>query len=107
MVWSKSKWLIAGCVLAVLATVGAVAASAEPGRPKPDVSARFKTEGGVGRQALQGATTIPNWSFQFTDPTNGVAYPITMVGSHPRSGNVSTTVHTVIVPLKINFVAGV
>jgi hypothetical protein len=39
------------------------------------------------------------------DPTNNVTYPITMVGSDPRSGG-STTVHTVIVPLKMNFVAG-
>jgi hypothetical protein len=106
MIRSKSKWLIAACLFAVLATVVAVPASAESGKPKPDVSARFATEGGVSRQNLEGATTIPNWSFQFTDPTNAVTYPITMVGSDPRAGNVSTSVHTVIVPLKMNFVAG-
>lgn len=47
---------------------------------------------------------IQHFTFQYTDPTNGVTYPITMVGSDPRSGG-SSTIHTVIVPLKLNFVA--
>jgi hypothetical protein len=49
--------------------------------------------------------TIPHWHSQFTDPTNGVTYPFTMVGSDPRLGG-STTVATTIIPLKFNFIAG-
>jgi hypothetical protein len=90
--------------LAVLVGVGSASASA-PGPSGKDVSPEFTTEGGVAPQFLAGATTIPHWTFQFTDPTNNVTYPITMVGSDPRDGG-STTVHTVIVPLKLNFVAG-
>ncbi|MGZ4334166.1 MAG: hypothetical protein ACXVRJ_07830 [Gaiellaceae bacterium] len=44
--------------------------------------------------------TIPYWSSSFTDPTNGVTYPFTMVGKNPAT-NQSVTVPTVIVPLKI------
>jgi hypothetical protein len=72
---------------------------------KPDVKARFTTDGGVAPKFLVNASTIPHWTFQYTDPTNGVTYPITMVGSDPHS-RTSTTVHTVIVPMKLNFVAG-
>jgi hypothetical protein len=43
MIRSKSKLLIAACVLAALATIVVATASAEPGKPKPDVSARFAT----------------------------------------------------------------
>jgi hypothetical protein len=72
---------------------------------KPDVAANFATQGGVAQEFLASARTIPHWSFQYTDPTNGVTYPITMAGGDPRSGG-STAIHTVIVPLRMNFVAG-
>ena len=72
---------------------------------KPDVAANFATQGGVAQEFLANARTIPHWSFQYTDPTNGVTYPITMAGGDPRSGG-STAIHTVIVPLRMNFVAG-
>ncbi|HEY2599375.1 MAG TPA: hypothetical protein VGJ79_12955 [Candidatus Dormibacteraeota bacterium] len=49
--------------------------------------------------------TVPHWSGTFTDPTNQVTYPFTMVGSDPRLGG-STTVATRIIPLKFKFVAG-
>ena len=51
------------------------------------------------------ARTVPHWSSSFTDPTNHVTYPFTMVGSDPRLGR-STKVKTEIVPLKFKFVAG-
>jgi hypothetical protein len=98
------KWLVAGAMLAVLAATAASGAFAGSAPAKPDVSAQFTTQGGVAPQFLQNATTIPHWTFQYTDPTNNVTYPITTVGSDPRNGG-STTVHTVIVPLKLNFVA--
>jgi hypothetical protein len=102
------KWLVAGTVLAALAALAAGSAFAGPSgssqTAKPDVSAQFTTAGSVDPQFLANATTIPHWSFQYTDPTNGVTYPITMAGGDPRSGG-STTIHSVIVPLKLNFVA--
>jgi hypothetical protein len=97
--------LLLGAV-AVLAT--ALTAVAAAGAPQPQAksdSAQFLTEGGVAAQYLANARTIQHWSFQYTDPTNGVTYPITMVGSDPRASG-STTVHTVIVPLALNFTAG-
>jgi hypothetical protein len=105
MIQRKSKWLFAVLPLAVLAAAVVGSAAAGSQGAKPDVSASFTTQGGVAFQALANARTIPHWSFQYTDPTNGATYPITMVGSDPRAGG-STTVHTVIVPLKLNFVAG-
>src|SRR4051794_31717074 len=54
----------------------------------------------------QSTRTIPFWTGRFTDPTNGVTYPYTMVGkADPRSahGGGTTTVPTVIVPLAISF----
>jgi hypothetical protein len=97
--------LVLGLVAVLAAAFAASAASASSGKAKPDVQAEFTTQGSVASQFLQNATTIPHWTFQYTDPTNGTTYPITMVGSDPRGGG-STTVHTVIVPLKMNFVAG-
>ena len=92
-----------------LLAVGAVAASASSAfastaTAQPEGQALFTTQGGVALQFLAGATTIPHWTFQYTDPENHVTYPITMVGTDPRVGG-STTVHTVIIPLKMNFVA--
>jgi hypothetical protein len=101
-----SRWLIAGLTLAFVATLAAGSAAAASSAAKPDVAAEFTTAGGVDPQFLTNATTIPHWSFQYTDPSNGVTYPITMVGSDPRAGgSTATTVHTVIVPLTMNFVA--
>jgi hypothetical protein len=92
-----------------LLAAGAVAGSASnafaataPAQPVND--AQFATMGGVAPQFLANAETIPHWTFQYTDPENGVTYPITMAGSDPRL-NGSTTIPVVIIPLKLNFVA--
>jgi hypothetical protein len=58
-----------------------------------------------GETSFKGSRTIPFWTSSFKDPTNQVTYPFTMVGSDPRLGG-STTVATVIIPLKFKFVAG-
>src|SRR5947208_2825982 len=100
------KWLLASAALALLATLVAGGAFAATPTAKPDVSADFTTFGGVDPQFLTNARTIPHWTFRYTDPTNGVTYPITMVGSDPKAGNTSTAVNTVIVPLKFNLAAG-
>ncbi|HEX3508212.1 MAG TPA: hypothetical protein VHW94_07475 [Candidatus Dormibacteraeota bacterium] len=60
---------------------------------------------GNGNASTRKPRTVPYWSSTFTDPTNGVAYPFTMVGSDPRLGQ-STTVDTRIIPLSFTFVAG-
>ena len=104
MTYRLLKWLVAGATLAVLAAFAAGGAFAGSAPAKSDIRPEFTTVGGVAPQFLANATTIPHWSFQYTDPTNNVTYPITMVGSDPRGGG-STTIHTVIVPLKLNFVA--
>src|SRR3954453_16708472 len=51
------------------------------------------------------ATTIPYFRSTLTDPTNGVTYPYTMVGTNPANGNATTTVPTVIIPFRFTFVA--
>jgi hypothetical protein len=103
---SRGRVRLAG-VMAVLAAVplalAAVPASASPGgNPAGGNDARFLTEGGA--TPTYGARTIPHWSFNYTDPTNGQTYPITMVGSDPRRGG-STTVKTEIIPVSADFVA--
>jgi hypothetical protein len=98
---------LAVALVAALAVSAAFASAggSSSGTAKADVKPEFTTAGGVAGQFLQNATTIPHWTFSYTDPTNHVTYPITMVGSDPKGGG-STTIHTVIVPLKLNFVAG-
>jgi len=101
---SRAAFAAVLVALAAALAVGVGSAGAAKAIAKAD-NPRFTTQGGVAPQFLANARTIPHFTFQYTDPSNGVTYPITMVGSDPRSGNVSTTVKTVIVPLKLNFVA--
>ena len=109
MTTSKRLRLLAAAAPALLAA-GSVFASASnvfastAPAVQDDGQALFTTEGGVTPQFLATARTIPHFTFQFTDPNNGVTYPITMAGADPRSG-AATTIHTVIIPLKMNFVA--
>ncbi len=60
---------------------------------------------GNGNASTRKPRTVPYWSSSFTDPTNLLSYPFTMVGSDPGLGQ-STTVDTMIVPLSFRFVAG-
>ena len=107
------RWLklaVLGALVAAAATLAAAAIGATgkgvPADFKPyDGTPEFTAQGGVDPQFLTGARTIPHWTFKYSDPQTNVTYPITMVGSDPRQGG-STTVKTVIVPLKMNFVAG-
>jgi len=94
------KWLVAGATLAGLAAFAAGGAFAGSAPAKSDVRPEFTTVGGVAPQFLPNAKTIPDWTFQYTDPTNHVTYPITMVGANPSS-NSTSTIHTVIVPLNV------
>jgi len=50
------------------------------------------------------ANTIPYFRSSYVDPTNGVRYPYTMVGTNPATSNATTTVPTVIIPFDFIFV---
>ena len=94
-------------LLAALAAVAAVftaTASAKTPLPVRDTAGdtpEFSSQGGV--TPLANANTIPFWGSQFTDPTNGVTYPYTMVGTNPFTGSSSSTVPTDIIPLRLVF----
>jgi hypothetical protein len=95
--------LLALVALSLAVFTGSASAATHGG--KPDGYAKSTTVGGVDPQFLPGARTIPHFTFQYTDPASGRTYPITMVGSDPRKAGGDTTVHTVIVPLKLHFSA--
>lgn len=86
-----------------------VASAAQAG---PDYAAQFDatakpmftTDGGA--PAFRTSRTIAYWSSSFTDPTNGVTYPYTMVGTSPFAGSGQTTIPTVIIPFRFVFADG-
>jgi hypothetical protein len=85
-------------VLAATLTVGA--ASAKSNGAKPDVKPVFKELKGKPNKSA-----FPTFSFSYTDPTDNTNYDLTMVGNDPKTGHPST-MRTVIIPLKMTFVAG-
>ncbi len=85
-------------IMAILGVGPAMAAGKGDGIGKP----MFKTEAGVTNFSAS-AITIPYFRSSFTDPSNGVTYPYTMVGTDPAAGNVSTTIPTIIIPLSFTF----
>jgi hypothetical protein len=95
-----------GLVVVAAGALGASASNAFASTPTvaPEGDPLFATQGSVAPQFLANARTVPHWTFQYTDPTNHVTYTITMAGSDPRLGGTSE-IHTVIIPLKMNFVA--
>jgi hypothetical protein len=99
--------------LAAFATVGAVivatafARGDAPGSTLPVRSTAgdtfgFTEQGGL--TPLADAKTVEHWSGSFTDPTNHVTYPFTMVGKAP-STNGSSTTPVDIIPLRFEFAA--
>jgi hypothetical protein len=96
----------AGVLAVALATGLAVAGTASPaGATKAGSDDRPLSVHIAGASPTDHTGTIPWWSGSFTDPTNGSTYTFKMVGTDPRSGT-STTVPTVIVPIKLRFRAG-
>jgi hypothetical protein len=89
--------------LVVLATtLSASAASAKSTKgPKPDVKPLFKELGG-----RHNKPAFPTFSFSYTDPTDNTTYPITMVGNDPVHSGQPSKMRTVIIPLRMTFVAG-
>src|SRR5581483_11642161 len=99
--------LLLALALAVTAavTVVAVAAAGGSGSAIPQRSTSgdtpgFTEDGSV--TPLADAKTVEHWGGSFTDPTNGVTYPFTMVGKAP-STNGSSTTPTDIIPVKVVF----
>jgi hypothetical protein len=90
---SKLASLLSLVLAALLAS--AAAASAAPLK-------LTTTVGGV--QPSAGAQTVPFFSDSFS--FNGTVYPYTMVGTNPRTSQATTTVPTVIVPLRLVFADG-
>lgn len=94
-------WVLAGLALTTTALVPTAAFAATG----PDETNSSSNSSEHGEDSSRKAQTVPHWSSSFTDPTNNVTYPFTMVGSDPRLGR-STKVKTEIIPLKFKFVAG-
>jgi hypothetical protein len=96
-------WVLCGLALlasTLLPSAGVFASSGEQG-----ANSSSSDSSDNGNASTRKPRTVPYWSSSFTDPTNRVTYPFTMVGSDPTLGQ-STTVDTMIVPLSFTFVAG-
>ena len=96
-------WALCGLALVLSALLPSAAAFAAGSANGINSSSSDSSDNG--NASTRKPRTVPYWSSTFTDPTNGVAYPFTMVGSDPRLGQ-STTVDTRIVPISLSFVAG-
>jgi hypothetical protein len=77
---------------------GAHAATSSSIPDDGNVNAQFATAAGSG--GFRTTNTIPYWSSSFT--FNGATFPFSMVGTNP-STNSSTTIPTVVIPLKFVF----
>jgi hypothetical protein len=91
--------------LALLASGLLPSAGAFAAGPADDTNSSSQDSSDHGNASTRKPRTVPYWTSSFKDPTNGVTYPFTMVGSDPRLRQ-STTVDTMIVPLSFTFVAG-
>jgi hypothetical protein len=87
-------------LVALAATLTITAASASAGGAKPDVKPYFKE---LKRNPNKSA--FSTFSINYTDPTDSQNYHLTLVGNDPKTGHPST-MRTVIIPLKMTFVAG-
>jgi len=97
------RFLRAGLItvlVALAATLTITAASASAGGAKPDVKPNFKELKGKPNKSA-----FPTFSMNYTDPTDSQNYHLTFVGNDPKTGHPST-MRTVIIPLKMTFVAG-
>lgn len=104
----RVAWALTGVVVIAAALVPASAFAADGdsslrSSPRSDWTPSY--DRAEVEKSFSGSQTVLHWTSSFTDPTNQVTYPFTIVGSDPRLGG-STTVATVIVPLTFKFVAG-
>lgn len=104
---SRKLWLALGFAVAIATVLAATAlaggggaASTLPVRDTAGDTPGFEEQGGV--TPLADARTVDHWSGSFTDPTNGVTYPFTMVGKKPSTNGSSTTA-TDVIPVRVVF----
>jgi hypothetical protein len=100
VVWASSLAVVAALTGASTASSTAAVAGSQGGDGIG--TATFK------EQSLSGtvsslADTIPSFTSSFTDPTNGQTYHYTMVGTDPSKGNATTTIPTMIIPMRFVF----
>lgn len=120
----QRRWIVNHPLTAVAVTAAAFVAAAcsdntvnPPSQPEATTSKtytaaqfdataqpKFTSEGGA--TPFRTANTIAYFSSSFTDPTNGVTYPYTMVGTNPDAGNTPTTIASAIIPFRFVFVDG-
>lgn len=93
--------------LILMTMLGVAPASAAGNDPGDAIGTPMFTTGPGVSNFSATANTIPYFRSSFTDPTNGVTYPYTMVGTDPAQGEVTTTIPTVIIPLRFTFAASV
>jgi hypothetical protein len=96
---------IAALTLSMVFTSGGAQASATTGGDGIG-HAMFTTDLSVTNFSAN-ATTIPYFRSQFTDPTNGVTDPYTMVGTNPANGNATSVIPTEIIPFSFTFTTSV
>ena len=100
----RCKSIVSVTVTVILGAATVCGAFAQSKYPfNGPVQGKFITENGVG-MVPKDARTIPNWTSSFS--YQGKTYPFTMVGTDPASTHVSTSVATVIIPLKFVFADG-
>jgi hypothetical protein len=109
----KKRWFVGLASAVAVVTIAAVALSVAFGAfgahaanyPDDGIgTAQFTTDSSVSNFSAN-ADTIPYFRSQFTDPTNGVTYPYTMVGTTPSASGGTTTIPTAIIPFRFTFVA--
>jgi probable HAF family extracellular repeat protein len=80
----------------------------EPPPPRENPGARIGKSKTPAQQKLNpdraGVSTIPHWSDSYT--YQGLTYKYTMVGTDPKKGSATTTIPTVIIPIRFIFPAG-
>jgi probable HAF family extracellular repeat protein len=80
----------------------------EPPPPRENSGARIGKSKTPAQQKLNpdraGVSTIPHWSDSYT--YQGLTYEYTMVGTDPKRGSATTTIPTVIIPIRFVFPAG-
>jgi hypothetical protein len=104
----RRLWLIAAAPAALLAFLAGSASAASGGPAFVDTAqiagqANFTDESGG--TVSPSAFTIPNWSGSFV--YGGLVFPHSMVGTDPSKPPARTTIKTAIVPLDLQFKAGV
>ena len=104
LVLAMSGIAMLSMVLALLVTlsIGGVGSAGATSSPIPDdgqVAAKFTAATGAG--GFRTTNTIPYWSSSFT--FKGTTFPFSMVGTNPSTTDTTTTIPTVLIPLKFNF----